>query len=115
MPFAPLWLSRIPDVRVPASDFAGVTPFLYYIRVPAARRDDLRTSMSERGIDTGIHWQPGHWFTLFKNCRRGDLSVTDRVGEEVLSLPLHSMMTDEAIERVLEAVELFFAPRTIAV
>jgi dTDP-4-amino-4,6-dideoxygalactose transaminase len=101
-------LGRIRAVKVPKSDFADVTPFLYYIRVPEARRDALRAYLAERGIDTGIHWQPGHWFTLLADCRRGDLSVTDRVGREILSLPLHSAMRPESVEAVCDGVESFF-------
>jgi dTDP-4-amino-4,6-dideoxygalactose transaminase len=102
-------LTDIPDVRVPATDFTDVTPFLYYIRVPACKRDNLRAYLSQRGIDTGIHWQPGHWFTLFKDCRRGDLSVTDRVGHEILSLPLHSCMEQGSLERVVGGIRDFFS------
>ncbi len=102
-------LGRIPDVRVPGAEFEDVTPFLYYIRVPAERRDALREHLAEQGVDTGIHWQPAHWFTLFRECRRGDLSVTDRVGQEILSLPLHSMMSTGSLDRVVGGVESFFA------
>jgi dTDP-4-amino-4,6-dideoxygalactose transaminase len=102
-------LSRIPAIRVPQSDFTDVTPFLYYLRVPEDRRDALRAYLAERGIDTGIHWQPGHWFTLLQDCRRGDLGVTDRVGREILSLPLHSAMRPEAVEAVCDGIESFFA------
>lgn len=101
-------LANIPDVIVPKTDFVDITPFLYYIRVPADRRDALRAWLSERGIDTGIHWQPGHWFTLLKDCRRGDLSVTDRVGHEVVSLPLHSMMKTATLDRVIDGIRAFF-------
>ena len=101
-------LSVIPQVTVPKTDFVDITPFLYYIRVPESERDPLRAFLKERGVDTGIHWQPGHWFTLFKNCRRGDLSVTDRVGHEILSLPLHSMMAKETLDRVTDGISSFF-------
>jgi dTDP-4-amino-4,6-dideoxygalactose transaminase len=101
-------LGGIEGVRVPQTDFADVTPFLYYIRVAAENREPLREHLRARGIDTGIHWQPGHWFTLFKDCRRGDLAVTDRVGNEVLSLPLHSCMAEETIARVADGVESYF-------
>lgn len=104
-------LSNINEVRVPQTDFHDVTPFLYYIRVPGDKRDALRAYLREREIDTGIHWQPGHWFTLFKDCRRGDLSVTDRVGHEVLSLPLHSMMSTETLDEVIEGIRNFFASK----
>jgi dTDP-4-amino-4,6-dideoxygalactose transaminase len=101
-------LGRVPQVRIPETDFADVTPFLYYVRVPEADREPLREHLSARGIDTGIHWQPGHWFTLLKDCRRGDLSVTDRVGKEILSLPLHSRMAEATVDRVCSGVESYF-------
>jgi dTDP-4-amino-4,6-dideoxygalactose transaminase len=100
--------ASIDQIRTPQTDFAEVTPFLYYIRVPAEDRDPLRAHLRELGVDTGIHWQPGHWFTLFKNCRHGDLSVTDRVGNEILSLPLHSCMAAETLERVASGVASFY-------
>jgi len=102
-------LGEIDGVTVPKTDFAGITPFLYYLRVPPQQRDNLRAFMLKEGVDTGIHWQPGHWFTLLKECRRGDLSVTEQVGHEILSLPLHSNMKPETIDRVITAVRSFFA------
>jgi dTDP-4-amino-4,6-dideoxygalactose transaminase len=101
-------LKNIPDVRTPETDFHDITPFLYYIRVPEDRRDALRAYMKEQGIDTGIHWQPGHWFTLLSKFRRGDLSVTDRVGKEILSLPLHSCMAEADRQAVVDSVASFF-------
>jgi len=101
-------LVDIPEVIVPLTDFHDITPFLYYIRVPGDQRDALRAYLAERGIDTGIHWQPGHWFTLLKDFRRGDLSVTDRVGHEVVSLPLHSKMQTETLDRVISDIRGFF-------
>jgi dTDP-4-amino-4,6-dideoxygalactose transaminase len=104
-------LARIPQVTVPNTDFRGIVPFLYYIRVPAGDRDALRAHLAERGIDTGIHWQPGHSFTLLKGCRRGDLSVTERVAGEILSLPLHSMMANQTLARVVNGISSFYCPR----
>jgi dTDP-4-amino-4,6-dideoxygalactose transaminase len=100
-------LGHLSEVTVPKTDFADITPFLYYIRVPGNKRDALRAHLSEQGVDTGIHWQPGHWFTLLKECRRGDLSITERVGHEVLSLPLHSMMSTETLDRVIQGITSF--------
>jgi dTDP-4-amino-4,6-dideoxygalactose transaminase len=101
-------LSGIPELRLPETDFTDVIPFLYHIRLPATKREALRAHLKERGVDTGIHWPPGHWFTLLKNCRKGDLSVTDRVGKEILSLPLHSCMARSDMDAVIESVQDFF-------
>lgn len=104
-------LGNIPQVCVPKSDFKDISPFLYYIRVASDCRDELRSYLSDLGIDTGIHWQPGHWFTLLKDCRAGNLDVTNVVGDQILSLPLHSMMSNEARERVVQGVRSFFNNR----
>ena len=98
----------IHEIITPKTDFIDITPFLYYIRCGEKDRESLRKYMLEKGVDTGIHWQPGHWFTLFSNCRRGDLTVTDRVGKEILSLPLHSSMNEEDMQRVADAVCGYF-------
>ena len=104
-------LAGVPGITVPQTDFTDVTPFLYYLRVEGDRRDAFRQHLAERGIDTGIHWQPGHGFKLFQHCRRGDLSVTERVGREIVSLPLHSKMAASTLDRICEAVLAFFAVR----
>lgn len=101
-------LAPISEIQTPLSTFKDVTPFLYYIRVPAEKRQPLRDHLKAKGIDTGIHWQAGHWFSLLQDARRGDLSVTDRIGKEILSLPLHSKMASMTIKMVCDAVSTFF-------
>ena len=102
-------LCQIPDIIVPNTDFTDVTPFLYYIRVPKTQREKLRAFLQKKGIDTGIHWQPGHSFSLFKDCRHGDLSVTTQISQEILSLPLHSNMRIDSMERIVESIISFFS------
>lgn len=101
-------LKDLPQVRIPKTDFKDVNPFLYYIRVPENHRDNLRDWLKANGVDTGIHWQPGHWFTLWKDCKAGDLSVTNRVGKEILSLPLHSKMPLSSVEEVAAKIHTYF-------
>ena len=71
-------------------------------------RQPLREHLTRHGIDTGIHWQPGHSFSLFGDARRGPLEVTDRVAAEILSLPLHSEMDEETVTRVANGVASFY-------
>jgi len=101
-------LAPVEQIITPNSTFDDVTPFLYYIRVPSDKRQVLRDYLKAQGVDTGIHWQPGHWFGLLKDARRGDLSVTDHIGHEILSLPLHSKMSENTISRVTDAIATFF-------
>jgi dTDP-4-amino-4,6-dideoxygalactose transaminase len=65
--------------------------------------------MSAKGIDCGIHFVPVHRHEYFKDARRGDLSVTELVVGEVTTLPLHSDMRPEFVERVIDGVRSFVA------
>lgn len=101
-------MAGIADLRLPEIDFDNVTPFVFVVRVPGDIRDDFRTALGEAGIDTGVHWQPGHEFALLKDCKRGDLAVSARAGREIVTLPLHSEMASEAMQAVADAVVAYF-------
>ena len=103
-----LQLGMLTGISVPNTDFNDITPFLYYIRVHNGKKEALKQFMIENGVDIGVHWQPGHWFELFKDARRGDLSITDQIGHEILSLPLHSRMSREDLETVVGQLHKFF-------
>jgi dTDP-4-amino-4,6-dideoxygalactose transaminase len=102
-------LAGIPEVITPESDYKDVGPFIYFIRVPAEVRQDLIDFLKERGVPTGIHFLGAHEFTFYRNARRGDLPVTDRVTREELTLPLWSYMDEAVLDRVAGAVAEFFA------
>jgi len=105
-------LAGLDDVRCPATDFTDVAPFIYTVRVTARRRDGLIEHLKRRGIATGIHFLPAQDFTFLKDCRRGDLAVTERVTREILTLPLHTLMAPALVERVAAAIrEHFESPR----
>jgi dTDP-4-amino-4,6-dideoxygalactose transaminase len=99
----------IEGVRVPATDFEGVSPFIYSLRVLKGRREALIAHMDRAGIDVGVHFIPVHRHAHFAKARCGDLSVTEQVVEEVLTLPLHSNMKPESVERVVAGVTGFFS------
>lgn len=98
----------IDGLRVPNSDFVDVSPFIYALRVVDGRRMELIEHLQSRKIDTGIHFIPVHKHDHFKDSRCGDLSVTERVVNEVLTIPLHSNMRAEHVERVIDGIVEFF-------
>jgi dTDP-4-amino-4,6-dideoxygalactose transaminase len=97
-------LDGVAGLRCPATDFEDVSPFIYTVRVPTARRERLIEHLRERGIATGIHFLPAQDFTFLRTCRRGDLSVTERVTREIMTLPLHTHMPVATVERVAGAI-----------
>ncbi len=102
--------SPISGLIVPQTDFAAISPFIYSLRVKGGRRSALIEHLRSRDIEIGIHFIPVHKHAFFAGARRGDMSVTERVVEEVLTLPLHSNMKPEFVERVIDGVAGFFQP-----
>jgi dTDP-4-amino-4,6-dideoxygalactose transaminase len=78
---------------------------LYTIRI--TNRDAVRARLEEAGVGAGIFYRvPLHRHPAFTQRRSalGPLRVSERLADEVLSLPLHPDLADWEVEAVIEAV-----------
>jgi dTDP-4-amino-4,6-dideoxygalactose transaminase len=98
----------IDGLRVLRRSYADVSPFIYSIRVLDGQREALIDHLAAQKIEVGIHFVPVHKHTFFADAPRSPMPVTERVVDEVLTLPLHSLQTEERIERVIAGVRSFF-------
>jgi dTDP-4-amino-4,6-dideoxygalactose transaminase len=75
-----------------------------------SRRDAFIQFMADRGIGTSVHYIPLHQMTYWRQ-RLGsvdqDFPIATRVGARSISLPIFSTMTDEEVNRVIDAVQAF--------
>lgn len=102
-------MADVPGIVIPQTDFEGASVFHYVIRVLGGQREDLAAFMKDRGVDTGIHWMPGNRFTRYRDCRGANsIPVTDRLGDEILTLPLWSYMTEEVLLTVANTIRAFW-------
>src|SRR3989304_364215 len=62
----------------------------------------------KKDIGSGIHYIPVHHFTYYKNFLRNPLPITDKVYEQILTLPLYPDMTDKEADLVIKEVHSFF-------
>jgi dTDP-4-amino-4,6-dideoxygalactose transaminase len=74
----------------------------------AARQSDLIAYLDGPRVSTGSHFLGAHEFSFYAGCRRGNLTVTDRVNEQVLTLPLRPYMDQGTLGRVTDDVPTFF-------
>ena len=74
--------------------------------VRSASRDDLIASCEEAGVGYGIYYPiPCHQQPAFAPYTgRHPLPNTERAAQEVLSLPVRPNLTEQEIERVIDAV-----------
>lgn len=90
-------------IRLLETDLGPVVPHLMAIRVLDGRRDEIRARLAEEEIETGIHYKPNHLLTYY-HVPGVSLPVTEQVGSELLSLPLHPGLDVSDVDLVCDAL-----------
>ncbi len=98
----------IDDIKIPQTDFSNVSSFIYSLRILNGKRQGMIEHLKNQNIDVGIHFIPVHKHEYFKNSKCGNMDITNKVVEEVLTIPLHSFMKEEYIQRVINGITSFF-------
>jgi len=78
------------------------------------QRDKLQSYLNERQIPSLIHYPvPIHLQKAFAHLdyRMGDFPVTEKMAQEILSLPIYPEMTNEQVEFVADNINQFFRTR----
>ncbi|HLU80975.1 MAG TPA: DegT/DnrJ/EryC1/StrS family aminotransferase, partial [Flavobacteriaceae bacterium] len=78
----------------------------------ASTRDKLAEHLMQNGIPFGIYYPiPLHSQKAYhdKKYREADFGVTNRLVQEVISLPMHTELDEEQIEFITEKVNEFTA------
>lgn len=96
------------DLLLFHGDPGPIVPHIFPIRVVNGKRDELRQFMRERGIESGIHYKPNHLLSFYSGGRDA-LPVTEKLYDELLTLPLHPGLTDAEIDAAIAAVREFLA------
>ena len=100
-------LADVSEVTLFCHAFDGVIPHIFPIRVNKFFRAELREFLLSRDIETGLHYYPNHKLTLFStstdNCPN-----TETLGDELITLPLHTDLTSADVARVVDTIKCFF-------
>ena len=91
----------LPQTRGP------ITHVYHQYVIRSSHRDDLGAFLKDNSIGSMVHYPvPVHLQPAYENrvCIGSDLDVTERICQEILSLPMHPQMTDEQISRVGDSV-----------
>lgn len=79
----------------------------YTLQVADGKRDDLQQYLKEKGIPSMVYYPlPLHKQTAFYGFSRigSLLGVSEKLVQSVLSLPIHTEMTDEEVDYIIETV-----------
>jgi dTDP-4-amino-4,6-dideoxygalactose transaminase len=88
------------------SEFLGHVWHLFVIRT--TYREKLQNYLAENGIQTLIHYPLApHKQNAYREMNNLDLPVTEKIHNEVLSLPISQVMTEDDAGKVVEVMNKF--------
>jgi len=106
-------LSRLSQVKVPnePEGYDHVYQF-YSIRLPNKKtRDDLHTYLKNKRIMSKVYFKPIHLMPFYKkrfHTGMGLLPVTEKISEQILTLPMYPNMTIEEKKYLIDTITEFF-------
>jgi dTDP-4-amino-4,6-dideoxygalactose transaminase len=80
---------------------------LFVVRITFANRDAVQQALGEENIGTSIHFLPVHRLSAYRDRiapHQPPLPVTERAGDEVLSLPLSPAHSDDDVRDAVAAL-----------
>ena len=105
-------LSSITNVKIPTRFGKSTHVFNQYtIKVPAPLRDSLKKFLDNKGIPTMIYYPiPLSKQSAYRDSGRevGDLAHTRQLCQSVLSLPMHTSLSQSQLERIVNSIASFF-------
>ena len=104
-------LQDVPEIQLPKERKRGEHIYHLFV-VRAERRDELVEFLKEKEIDLGLHYPvPIHLQGCFSflNYRRGDFPVSERLSEEILTLPMFPTIRPEEIGYVTKSIKEFYS------
>jgi len=104
--------SNHPEIIIPARNPNSTHVFHQYtLQIKHGKRDALRAFLQEQGIPSMIYYPiPLHLQKAYQSPRykKGDFPVTETLCASVLSLPMHTELTEDTLEQITNAVLNFF-------
>ena len=106
-------LQNIPQITLPLQR-ANVGHAYHLFVVQAERRNELQAFLKEKGIATLIHYPiPIHKQPIFPESHNVNLPVTERIVDQILSLPCNPFLTHEEVQYTCNLIAEFYATHPV--
>lgn len=96
-----------PKIRLPYWDKSKNHVFHIY-PILTSERSKLQNYLTANGIGTIIHYPiPPHKQKAYSEYNHLNFPITEKIHDEILSIPLNPVMKDEEVERVIQLINVY--------
>jgi perosamine synthetase len=101
-------LEGVEGVTLPPTENSKETSVYHLFVIRSQHRDRIQKRLEENGIESAIHYPiPIHLQVPYRRefgFSEGSFPVSEKLANEVLSLPMHTMLTEQEIRQVCQTV-----------
>lgn len=106
---AKIYKSQISNLKC-QNQMSNVKSVYHLFVVRMKKRDQLKTYLEKKAIQTGIHYPVAiHLVPSFRylGYKKGDFPESEKASKEILSLPMFPELRDEEVEKVTKEIQSF--------
>ncbi len=101
-------LEGVDGITLPPAENSRETPVYHLFVIRSPNRDRIMKHLEENGIESAIHYPipihlQGHYQRQY-GFSEGSFPISENLAKEVLSLPMHPMLTEQEVRQVSETV-----------
>lgn len=97
-----------PPKQSPSSVSENLSHVWHVFVVRTKRRDELQKYLADNDVQTLVHYPiPPHKQVAYKELNDLSFPITEKIHDEVLSIPISPVMTDDEIKQVVDTVNNF--------
>jgi dTDP-4-amino-4,6-dideoxygalactose transaminase len=99
-------LQSLPLILPKARAYSSHVYHLFVIQ--AKRRDELKTFLERKGIQTLIHYPvPVHLQPAYRTSKTEKLTQTEKISDKILSLPMYPELAEKDLKTIVTALKTF--------
>ncbi|MGB6482883.1 MAG: DegT/DnrJ/EryC1/StrS family aminotransferase [Candidatus Acidiferrales bacterium] len=101
-------LAGIAEVRLPHFDESKQRDVFQNYVIRANARDRLKSHLEDNGVEALVHWPKPMWRHAGLGLQDPGLTHTEKLCQEVLSLPMSTEITEDQVEIVIDSIRSFY-------
>ena len=97
-----------PNIILPENPESEAEHVWHVFIIRTAEREKLQNYLTEKGVQTLIHYPiPPHKQEAYKEWNNLSFPISEKIHEEVLSLPISPVMSDDEVTEIIQVINKF--------